>query len=155
MRDSCITTEPLVKENVIEAYWFQYGAFMCPYETRFVLRKFKDSTSLVTTVYQFGWYDQPCLLIEETQLNLSQPLWEEFQEVIERCDYWGLNSYNDHFGTDGSSIVSYGYKLIKDSTAASKKKFIYRWSPTFEPIMDPFYFLLKVTKIKSGCLTSN
>ncbi len=152
--DSCLIKDSLVTQNVEEAYRFEYWSFMCPYNTRLEIRKYPDSISVVITIYQYAWHEQPCVLKEKIRKTISNEEWKEFQEKMESADFWGLKNHNDISGTDGSDIEIHGFKKGLPPRFPNQKHYVYRWSPEMSSIMNPVYFLVKLCKIKQGCLRS-
>jgi len=152
--DSCVKQPSFEDIAAEEKYRFSYNQSFCPYVTTLTAIKQKDSMFLNTIVYQYAWDSVPCKIISQSIKPIDSLVWGEFQESLERADFWGLRSDNGRHGLDGSSLMAFGFKRSHYlQSAPDKSNFISRWSPASNAVFSCFILLLKYSKAKDGCIT--
>lgn len=151
--DSCVKQQEFKNIHAEEKYRFNYSSAFCPYTTSTTIIKYKDSTVLNTIVYQYARDTLPFKIIDQSAISIDSLSWDKFQESLEVADFWGLKPDNGKHSVDGSTLEVYGFK--KGTNAEwnpDKSKFIERWSPEYNSILNSFILLLKFSKTKKGCM---
>lgn len=152
--DKCITIPNLSEMGAEEAYCFRYSFSFSPYNRLATIIKFKDSILLKAVIYQYEWEKRPCKILSHVNIQVDSIKWENFQELIEQADFWGLKEDNNIHGVDGSTIDVYGFKKgNNDYWNPSRSAHVYRWNPgKVGSLMQCFCFLFDLSKLKEGDL---
>jgi len=157
--DSCIHQPELIDLNIEEAYRFIYWKAFCPYSLNITIGKLEREINLHFIIYKpYNDYDSlPCSIVDEFNKKLTVREWENFEEAMNRADYWALKERNDRNGVDGSGLEIYGCikGYLKKNAIQTKTYHIYRWGAERYTIGEAFMLLLKYSRNKKGCLVVN
>ncbi len=139
-----------------ESYKFSYESSFCQYYTIATITQRGSSVKAVATVYlNVSNMDSiPCKIVQQYETDVDSTYWVKFRDAIFVSDFWGLKEDNDYHGTDGSSLDVQGFKkgYTYNRNINSKRSYVSRWSRSMDNLLDPFLMLLRICKIKNGCI---
>jgi hypothetical protein len=149
--DSCIHQKPLQDLNADEAYRFIYTAAFCDKKINVTMTRNGDSANIHFILFQDVWLNKECKVISEYDKKISPKNWQDFSELIDKADFWGLKSTNGRQGLDGSTLITTGFtKGYRTYEMKPKHNYVYRWG--YSTLSDPFHFILKLSGNTQGCL---
>lgn len=149
--DSCIHQKSLQDLNADEAYRFVYTAAFCDKKLNVTVTKNGDSSNIHFILFQDVWLNQECKVISEFDKKISPKNWQDFSDLIEKADFWGLKISNGVKGLDGSTLITTGFtKGYGTYNMNAKYNYVYRWG--YSTLSAPFHFILKLSGNTQGCL---
>ena len=151
INDSCIHQATLQDLDADEAYRFVYTAAFCQYKLNVTMSKIGDSSNIHFIILQDVWLNSICKVINEYDKKITAKDWEDFSQLMNEADFWGLKSINGVQGLDGSTLITTGFtKGYNTPEGKPKFNYVYRWG--YSTLSDPFNFILKLSGNTQGCL---
>jgi hypothetical protein len=150
--DSCVSFRPLNELGAQEAYRFVYTAPFCRDNVVFTITRGAKDYSLNVVLYQMALAGRTCIVKKYYDKKLTSSDWENFEESLMRCDFWGLMPDNGVHGLDGGSLFVYGYKTADTVyNRLEKSHVIYRWIPGYYKIGETLDSLFLYSELREGC----
>ena len=151
INDSCIHQATLQALNADEAYRFVYTAVFCQYKLNVTISKTGNTSNIHYIILQDVWLNNICKVINEYDKKITEKDWENFSQLMEKADFWGLKSTNGVQGLDGSTLNTTGFtKGYRTSESNPKYNYVHRWG--YSTLSAPFSFVLKLSGNTQGCL---
>lgn len=149
--DSCIHQKRLQDLNADEAYRFVYTAAFCDKKLNVTVTRNGDSANLHFILFQDVWLNKECKVLSEYDKKISPKNWQDFSDLMDKADFWGLRSSNGVQGLDGSTLITTGFtRGYRTYEMKSKYNYVYRWG--YSTLSEPFHFALKLSGNTQGCL---
>jgi hypothetical protein len=137
-----------------EAYRFSYKAAFC--DTLMIMTIGKQKSEIVAEImlYATDMLTNRCEIVKQLHKKMNQQAWEKLIKGIRYADFWGLKTYNDVDGFDGSSLYVFGFKSGINAFK-ERHKVIYRWTAERTAIGTVFKDMLDESGINVSCFRYN
>lgn len=131
------------------AYRFVYTEVFCQYKFNVTISERGGSPNIHFIIMQDVYLHDTCKVINEYDKKITAQDWEEFLQLMDKADFWGLKSENGVRGLDGSDLVTTGFKDHGGYDGKPKFNYVYRWG--YSTLSAPFNFVLKLSGNTQGC----
>lgn len=136
LKEPSLITESTNKEEAYRFLWLR--TFDEPISLRIL--KAESGTTIVIKKSDGKSGYEPGKLVIDTTKSLSAEEWQKFMILLENNCFWGMRSWNDNLGLDGTTWILEGVKNGRHHLVA-------RWSPGGGDFQQACEYLLQLSEL--------
>jgi hypothetical protein len=119
--DSC-RRHPIIEQLKADyAFQFTYEQSFCNLLYCFTITKNSDTIALQSVIYQYDDKMKSCKAAKDNSIKLTQDNWEQFINLIEYADFWGLNQSQPIHCCDGDFLTIKGIERDREDHSIIKQ----------------------------------
>lgn len=147
-----IRKHPLIDKLIAdEAYQFNFTETFCDLSFYFTIFKTGDTINLHSVIYQVDEQHLSVKPIKESEVRLTSKQWDEFENLIDYADFWGLTQYKESIGFDGDYLSVEALIRNRFDHHIVKQRRVDRRFVTNTALHSAYLLLAKFANYKSNC----